>query len=148
MIQPSQGVHVVIDKKFLNSSHAIMVPHTTDGRVLFAVPWLNHVILGTTDTQTNKPLIEPKALNQEIDFIISNAGRYMTKKPKKEDIKSVFVGLRPLAISNNEKESTKEISRHHKIKVSTSGLISILGGKWTTYRKIGQDAIDLSLIHI
>ena len=146
MIQPSQGVHVVIDKKFLNSSHAIMVPHTTDGRVLFAVPWLNHVILGTTDTQTNKPLIEPKALNQEIDFIISNAGRYMTKKPKKEDIKSVFVGLRPLAISNNEKESTKEISRHHKIKVSTSGLISILGGKWTTYRKIGQDAIDSAFI--
>ena len=115
-----------IDKKFLNSAHAIMVPHTTDGRVLFAVPWLNHVILGTTDTQTNKPLIEPKALNQEIDFIISNAGRYMTKKPKKEDIKSVFVGLRPLAISNNEKESTKEICDICGIYLVSDNILKIL----------------------
>ena len=146
MIQPSQGVHIVIDKRFLNSKHAIMVPHTTDGRVLFAVPWLNYVVLGTTDTKVNKDLNEPKAFPEEIDFIISNAGKYMTSKPKKSDIKSVFVGLRPLAISKNKNESTKEISRHHKIKISTSGLISILGGKWTTYRKIGEDAINSAII--
>tara|TARA_B100000767_G_C19625249_1_gene475857 strand:- start:71 stop:934 length:864 start_codon:yes stop_codon:yes gene_type:complete len=146
MIQPSQGVHIVIDKKFLNSKHAIMVPHTTDGRVLFAVPWLNYVVLGTTDTKVNKDLNEPKAFPEEIDFIISNAGKYMTSKPKKSDIKSVFVGLRPLAISKNKNESTKEISRHHKIKISTSGLISILGGKWTTYRKIGEDAINSAIL--
>ena len=146
MIQPSQGVHIVLEKKFLDSKHAIMVPHTTDGRVLFAVPWQDHVILGTTDTQVNKVEIEPRALNNEIDFIISNAGKYMTSKPHKKDIKSVYVGLRPLAISKNKNESTKEISRHHKIKISTTGLISVLGGKWTTYRKIGEDAIKSAII--
>ena len=146
MIQPSQGVHVVLEKGFINSKHAIMVPHTSDGRVLFAVPWQNYVILGTTDTQVNRAEYEPKALEEEIDFIISNAGKYMAIKPNKSDIKSVFVGLRPLAISDNKNKSTKEISRHHKIKISTSGLISILGGKWTTYRKIGEDAINSAII--
>ncbi|MBL29867.1 MAG: FAD-dependent oxidoreductase [Flavobacteriaceae bacterium] len=141
MIQPSQGVHIVLEKKFLNSDHAIMVPHTTDGRVLFAVPWHKYVILGTTDTTVNTAKIEPQALNEEIDFIISNAGKYMTTKPKKKDIKSIFVGLRPLARIDNS-QTTKEISRHHKINISTSGLISILGGKWTTYRKIGEDATN------
>ena len=141
MIQPSQGVHIVLESKFHNSKHAIMVPHTSDGRVLFAVPWNGYVILGTTDTKVNKAKSEPIALTEEIDFIISNAGEYMTSKPKKEDIKSIFVGLRPLARSIDNK-STKEISRHHKINISKSGLISVLGGKWTTYRKIGEDAIN------
>ena len=141
MIQPSQGVHIVLESKFLNSKHAIMVPHTTDGRVLFAVPWNGYVILGTTDTKVNKTKFEPIALTEEIDFIISNAGKYMTIKPKKEDIKSIFVGLRPLAVTTDNK-STKEISRHHKINISKSGLISVLGGKWTTYRKIGEDVIN------
>ena len=141
MIQPSQGVHIVLEKKFLNSEHAIMVPHTSDGRVLFAVPWHNYVILGTTDTKVNQTKIEPSALSDEIDFIISNAGKYMTTKPTKEDIKSIFVGLRPLARTSNNK-STKEISRHHEINISTSGLISVLGGKWTTYRRIGEDLIN------
>jgi glycerol-3-phosphate dehydrogenase len=144
MIQPSQGVHIVLEKKFLNSKHAIMVPHTTDGRVLFAVPWQGYVILGTTDTKVDEAKYEPKALSDEVDFILSNAGEYMTSKPSKKDIKSIYVGLRPLAVSDN-KESTKEISRHHKIKISTSGLISILGGKWTTYRKIGEDAVDSAI---
>lgn len=146
MIQPSQGVHLVLEKKFLDSEHAIMVPHTTDGRVLFAVPWQNYVILGTTDTKVDEAKSEPKALNNEIDFILSNAGKYMASKPLKKDIKSIFVGLRPLAVSNDKNESTKEISRHHKIKISTSGLISILGGKWTTYRKIGEDAINSAIL--
>ena len=141
MIQPSQGIHIVIESKFLNSKHAIMVPHTTDGRVLFAVPWNGYVILGTTDTKVNKTKSEPIALSEEIDFIISNAGKYMTTKPEKEDIKSIFVGLRPLARTIDNK-STKEISRHHKINISKSGLISVLGGKWTTYRKIGEDVIN------
>ena len=146
MIQPSQGVHIVLEKHFLNSNHAIMVPHTSDGRVLFAVPWLNHVVLGTTDTKINKAKIEPKALKDEINFILSNAGEYMTSKPTKKNIKSIFVGLRPLAIDNSKENSTKEISRGHKIKVSTTGLISILGGKWTTYRKIGEDSIESAII--
>ena len=142
MIRPSQGEHLVIEKSFLNGDHAIMVPQTSDGRVLFAVPWNDYVVLGTTDTPINETLEEPIALDSEIEFILKNAGAYMTKKPTRKDVKSVFAGLRPLAASEKNKESTKEISRHHKIIVSTSGLISVLGGKWTTYRKIAEDTVN------
>jgi len=142
MIRPSQGVHLVIEKSFLNGDHAIMVPQTSDGRVLFAVPWNDYVVLGTTDTPINETLEEPIALDSEIEFILKNAGAYMTKKPTRKDVKSVFAGLRPLAASEKNKDSTKEISRHHKIIVSTSGLISVLGGKWTTYRKIAEDTVN------
>ena len=142
MIRPSQGVHLVIDKSFLQGDHAIMVPHTTDGRVLFAVPWNGQVVVGTTDTPIDDALEEPIPMEEEIDFILENASAYMTKKPHRKDVKSVFVGLRPLAATNNNKESTKEVSRHHKIIVSTSGLVSVLGGKWTTYRKMAEDALN------
>ena len=142
MIRPSQGVHLVIDKSFLQENHAIMVPHTTDGRVLFAVPWNGQVVVGTTDTPVDNALEEPLAMDDEINFILENASAYMTKKPKRKDVKSVFAGLRPLAANEGKKESTKEVSRHHKIIVSTSGLISVLGGKWTTYRKIAEDAVN------
>ena len=141
-IVPSQGVHIVLDKSFLAGNHAIMVPHTTDGRVLFAVPWNNYVIIGTTDTQIKKIDIEPKALHEEIKFILKNAGSYMKSAPTFKDIKSVFAGLRPLAAPENNEKATKEISRHHKVTVSTSGLISILGGKWTTYRKMAEDTVN------
>ena len=144
MIKPSQGVHIVLDQKFLKSQHAILIPHTSDGRVLFAVPWNNYVILGTTETQLNQIIDEPVALKEEIEFILKNARKFMADKPTKEDIKSVFAGLRPLAADSDEK-NTKEISRHHKIYVSESGLVSILGGKWTTYRKIAEDAINTSI---
>ena len=142
MIRPSQGVHIVLDKDFIKSTYAIMVPHTSDGRVLFAVPWNKYVIVGTTDTPIDYTLEEPIALEEEIKFILDNAGTYMTRKPKRSDIKSVFAGLRPLAVSEGIKESTKEVSRHHKITVSTSGLVSVLGGKWTTYRKIAEDTVN------
>lgn len=142
LIVPSQGVHIVLDKSFLNGPHAIMVPHTTDGRVLFAVPWNDYVVVGTTDTQIEQPLEEPIALEQEIDFILENAGAYMTTPPTRADVKSVFSGLRPLAAPENNGNATKEISRHHKVTVSTSGLVSILGGKWTTYRKMSEDLIN------
>ena len=139
---PSQGVHIVLDKSFLAGNHAIMVPHTTDGRVLFAVPWNNYVIVGTTDTQIEKSNIEPIPLREEIKFILKNAGSYMKSAPSFKDIKSVFAGLRPLAATENNERATKEISRHHKVTVSTSGLISILGGKWTTYRKMAEDTVN------
>jgi len=144
MIKPSQGVHIVLDQKFLKSQHAILIPHTSDGRVLFAVPWNNQVILGTTDTPLNETKEEPVALKEEVKFILKNAQNFMTEKPTISDIKSVFAGLRPLAAENDIK-NTKEISRHHKISVSESGLLSILGGKWTTYRKIAEDAINTSI---
>ena len=144
MIQPSQGVHIVLEKKFLKSKHAILIPQTSDGRVLFSVPWKNYVVVGTTDTQIKTAIEEPKPLKEEIDFILKNAGKYMTTKPKRDDIKSVFAGLRPLA-ATSDKKSTKEVSRSHKIDISPSGLISVLGGKWTTYRKIAEDAIDTAI---
>ena len=141
-IVPSQGVHIVLDKSFLAGNHAIMVPHTTDGRVLFAVPWNNYVIVGTTDTQIEKSNIEPIPLDEEIKFILKNAGSYMKSAPTFKDIKSVFAGLRPLAAPENNEKASKEISRHHKVTVSTSGLVSILGGKWTTYRKMAEDTVN------
>ena len=144
-IVPSQGVHIVLDKSFLAGNHAIMVPHTTDGRVLFAVPWNNYVIVGTTDTQIEKSNIEPTPLDEEIKFILKNAGSYMKSAPTFKDIKSVFAGLRPLAAPENNEKATKEISRHHKVTVSTSGLISVLGGKWTTYRKMAEDTVNTAL---
>ena len=142
LIVPSQGVHIVLDKSFLNGPHAIMVPHTTDGRVLFAVPWNDYVVVGTTDTQIEQTLEEPIALEEEIAFILENAGAYMTTPPTRADVKSVFSGLRPLAAPEDNGSATKEISRHHKVTVSTSGLVSILGGKWTTYRKMSEDLIN------
>ncbi len=145
MIRPSQGVHLVLEKSFLKGSYAIMVPQTTDGRVLFAVPWNDYVVVGTTDTPMDIAKEEPVALEEEIEFILTNASAYMTKKPTRKDVKSIFAGLRPLAASS-DKESTKEVSRHHKIKVSTSGLISVLGGKWTTYRKIAEDAVNTATV--
>jgi len=142
MIRPSQGVHLVIDSTFLQENYAIMVPHTTDGRVLFAVTWNGQVVVGTTDTPVDEALEEPIPLEEEINFILENASAYMTKKPLRKDVKSIFAGLRPLAATEGNNESTKEVSRHHKIMVSTSGLVSVLGGKWTTYRKIAEDAVN------
>ena len=141
-ITPSQGIHLVLDRSFLKGDHAIMIPQTSDGRVLFAVPWHDHVILGTTDTLIDAPLSDPEALDQEIDFVLNNAAQYMHKKPTRRDVKSVFAGLRPLAASAAKEGKTKEISRHHKVHVSTSGLVSVLGGKWTTYRKMAEDTLS------
>jgi glycerol-3-phosphate dehydrogenase len=146
MIRPSQGVHLVLDKSFLQSSNAIMIPHTSDGRVLFAVPWHNRVIVGTTDTLINEALLEPRALEEEIQFILDTAGLYLNKIPTRKDVKSVFAGLRPLAAPQDNEKSTKEISRHHKVLISLSGLITLTGGKWTTYRKMGEDAVDKAIL--
>ena len=146
MIQPSQGTHIVLDPSFLPDKYAIMVPHTKDGRVLFAVPWLNKVIVGTTDTIVEKLLLEPHFQLDEIEFILETASQYLTKKPTKKDILSIFSGLRPLAKPEGNKQTTKEISRHHKVMISTSGLITVIGGKWTTYRKMAEDTVDQAML--
>lgn len=143
-VRPSQGVHLVLDASFLQSNYAIMIPKTADGRVLFAVPWHDKVVVGTTDTLMKHALLEPVALEQEIDFILNTAGKYLTKPPQRKDVLSVFAGLRPLAAPRSEDKKTKEISRSHKLIVEKSGLITIIGGKWTTYRKMAQDTIDLA----
>lgn len=146
MIQPSQGIHLVVDKSFLPDKYAIMVPQTKDGRVMFAVPWHDKVVLGTTDTMKEKPELEPKAQEAEIDFILETAGQYLVKQPTREDVLSVFSGLRPLAKPEGDGKSTKEISRHHKVMISQSGLITIIGGKWTTYRKMAEDTVDNAIL--
>ena len=146
MIQPSQGIHLVVSKDFLPDKYAIMVPQTKDGRVMFAVPWHDKVVLGTTDTMKEKPELEPQAEEREIDFILETAGQYLTKQPTREDVLSVFSGLRPLAKPEGDGKSTKEISRHHKVMISQSGLITIIGGKWTTYRKMAEDTVDNAIL--
>jgi glycerol-3-phosphate dehydrogenase len=142
IIVPSQGVHLVVDSSFLGSDKALLVPKTSDGRVLFAVPWNGKTILGTTDTKVNEVEDDPVPLQEEIDFILNNARDYLENKPSRKDVKSVFAGLRPLAAPKTENESTKEVSRSHKIVETDSGLISILGGKWTTYRKMAEDVVN------
>lgn len=142
IITPSQGIHLMLDKAFLPGNDAIMIPKTDDGRVLFAVPWHGKIVVGTTDTPITDAALEPKALESEIEFILKTAGRYLTKAPTREDVLSVFAGLRPLAAANGDGKSTKEISRSHKIFVSDSGLMTMIGGKWTTYRKMGEDMVD------
>ncbi len=146
LITPSQGIHIVVDKSFLPNEHAIMVPHTSDGRVMFAVPWHNHVVVGTTDTLIEKHSLEPVALESEIDFVLETAGQYLVKQPSRKDVLSVFAGLRPLAKPEDEQKATKEISRSHKILISVTGLITIIGGKWTTYRKMAEDTIEKAIM--
>ena len=146
LIVPSQGVHLVLDKSFLRGSHAIMIPKTSDDRVLFAVPWHEKVVVGTTDTKIGEISIEPRALEEEVEFILQNAAQYLEKSPGRADVKSVFAGLRPLAASQESDEKTKEISRSHKLVISQSGMITVIGGKWTTYRKMGEDIIDKALL--
>jgi glycerol-3-phosphate dehydrogenase len=142
LIRPSQGIHLVLDCSFLKSKDSIMIPHTEDGRVLFAIPWYDKVIIGTTDTPLNNHSLEPRALESEIEFVLNTAGKYLSKKPEKKDVLSVFAGLRPLAATDDGNEKTKEISRSHKVIISDSGLVSVIGGKWTTYRKMAEDTLS------
>ncbi|MDX5418223.1 MAG: glycerol-3-phosphate dehydrogenase/oxidase [Hymenobacteraceae bacterium] len=145
LVRPSQGVHVVLDNSFLRGNDALMIPKTPDGRVLFAVPWHDHVLVGTTDTPLQVNSMEPTALEAEIDFILQTAGQYLERKPTRKDVLSVFAGLRPLAAPISKKDSTKEISRSHKLLVAPSGLVTITGGKWTTYRKMAEDTVDKAI---
>lgn len=145
IVKPSQGVHLVFEKRFLPGKDAIMIPKTDDGRVLFAVPWHNKVVVGTTDTPLDEHSLEPTALEEEIEFILHTANKYMTESPTREDVKSVFAGLRPLAAPQEGSTKTKEISRSHKVMISDSGLVTITGGKWTTYRKMGEDTVDKAI---
>lgn len=147
MISPSQGIHLVVDKGFLPGNTGIMIPRTDDGRVLFAVPWHNKIVLGTTDTPVKTKdiasLLEPVPLKEEIDFILAHIGRYLTKDPQRRDVRSMFAGLRPLVKGSSKK--TAALSRDHLISISASGLITITGGKWTTYRKMAEDVTDLAI---
>ena len=141
LVAPSQGIHLVVEKKFFPGSASMMIPKTTDGRVLFAVPWHNSVVLGTTDTAVSKVSIEPVPLEEEIQFILAHANLYLENRINRSDVKSIFAGLRPL-VKKQDSKSTSLLSRDHTIIVSKSNLVTITGGKWTTYRKMAEDALD------
>ena len=144
LVKASQGIHIVLNKSFMDGENALMIPSTSDGRVLFAVPWHDHLLVGTTDTLIETHSLEPVALQSEIDFIMETLQGYLKKKPSKSDILSIFAGLRPLVQPDKEK-GTKEISRDHKLSISKSNLITITGGKWTTYRKMAEDVVDAAI---
>lgn len=143
MVAPSQGVHLVVDREFLGGDTALMVPKTADGRVLFAVPWLGKVILGTTDTPRHDLAREPLPFKEEVDFILNESARYLRRAPTRADVKSVWVGLRPLVKpQDDDGDNTKGLSREHTVLVSRSGLVTVTGGKWTTYRAMAEDVLD------
>ncbi len=143
IVAPSQGVHIVVDRAFLPSDHALMVPKTADGRVLFAVPWLGKLILGTTDSPRHDVVREPEPFKEEIRFILQESARYLTRAPQIHDIRSVWVGLRPLVKpQNDDGDDTKSLSREHTVLTSRSGLVTVTGGKWTTYRAMSEDVLQ------
>jgi glycerol-3-phosphate dehydrogenase len=145
IVTASQGVHLILPSEFLPGETAVMVPQTDDGRVLFAVPWHNAVLVGTTDTPVAEISLEPRALEEEVEFILKHAAKYLNKDPRCGDVLSVFAGLRSLAASGR-RQSTASLARDHLIVVSRSGLVTVTGGKWTTYRKMAEEAVDQALL--
>jgi len=141
MIVPSQGIHLVFDASFLPGNSAILVPHTSDGRVLFAIPWHGHTLVGTTDTPVSAATLEPVAMEEEIEFVLATAGQYMSKAPTRSDVLSVFAGIRPLVRAPGA-TNTAALARDHVIHIDRSGLVTICGGKWTTYRHMAEDCVD------
>jgi glycerol-3-phosphate dehydrogenase len=141
MIAPSQGIHLVFDGSFLAGESAIMVPHTSDGRVMFAIPWHGHTVVGTTDTPIAHSTLEPVALEQEVEFILQTASLYLARKPERGDVLSVFAGIRPL-VRSGESGNTAALSRDHTIRIENSGMITVCGGKWTTYRHMAEDCVN------
>lgn len=146
MVSPSQGVHIVLDRSFLPGDAAIMVPKTDDGRVLFAIPWHGVVLVGTTDTPVPGISLEPRPLEEELAFLLDHAGRYLLKNPTRSDVLCTFAGLRPLVSGGDEEGTTAELARDHSLIISKTGLVTITGGKWTTYRKMAEDTIDQAAV--
>ncbi|MFO0977323.1 MAG: glycerol-3-phosphate dehydrogenase/oxidase [Planctomycetaceae bacterium] len=141
-IAPSRGTHIVTDAEFLPGNRALMIPSTDDGRVLFAIPWLGKVLIGTTDRAVNDVTTEPVPEEDEIRYLLDHLRRYLSRCPGRSDIRSVFSGLRPL-VRKSQSKSTAALSREHSILTSRSGLVTVIGGKWTTYRQMGEELVDL-----
>lgn len=141
VMQPSRGVHIVLDQKFQPGDSAILVPRTDDGRVIFAIPWKNRILIGTTDIPVEEPSLEPLPTDEEVNYLLKYAGKYLTGNPERSDVLSAWAGIRPL-VSTHPEDDTADISRDHTLITDPSGLLTITGGKWTTYRLMGQDTID------
>jgi glycerol-3-phosphate dehydrogenase len=150
LLTPSQGTHIVLDRSFLPGESALLVPHTDDGRVLFTIPWHDRILVGTTDTPVAEPAIEPRPRAEEIDYLLEHVARYLVKRPRPDDVRSTFAGLRPLLRGHDVREGdigtpTARLSREHAVVVSASGLVTVTGGKWTTYRRMAADAVDRAI---
>jgi len=147
-LRPSQGTHIVLDRSFLPGDAAIMIPKTDDGRVLFAIPWNDRIVVGTTDEEVPGPELEPTPMSQELEFLVDHAGRYLVKDPTYDDVLSAFSGIRPLVTDPTHPSAgdTSEISREHVLHISKNGLVTISGGKWTTYRKMAEDTINQAAV--
>jgi glycerol-3-phosphate dehydrogenase len=150
LLTPSQGTHIVLDRSFLPGESALLVPHTDDGRVLFTIPWHDRILVGTTDTPVSEPAVEPRPRREEIDYLLDHVARYLVKRPRAEDVLSTFAGLRPLLRGHDVREGdigapTARLSREHAVVVSPSGLVTVTGGKWTTYRRMAADAVDQAI---
>jgi len=145
IIRPSRGIHLVVDRRFMPGDAALLVPNTDDSRVLFIIPWHNRVLIGTTDTPVDRPVVEPTADAEEIDYLLVHAARYLSDAPARGDVLSVFAGLRPL-VGADDARDTSAISREHVVRVSSSGLVTLSGGKWTTYRTMAEDAVDQAVL--
>jgi glycerol-3-phosphate dehydrogenase len=143
-IVPSQGIHLVFDQEFMPGDTALIVPKTRDGRVVFAIPWHGHVVVGTTDTALGSVSLEPRPATSEIEFLLDTIAPYWTRKPHSTDIRSIFAGIRPL-VRSGDSRNTAKLARNHVIRVSSSRMISIMGGKWTTYRKMAEDGVDRAI---
>lgn len=147
MVAPSQGIHLVMEGSFLRGHTAVMVPHTSDGRVLFAIPWHGHTVLGTTDTPVDGPCYEPLPYEREIEFLLETGGEYLSRKPMRDDILSVYVGIRPLVkAGGSDTRNTSSLSRDHTIHIDQSGLLTVVGGKWTTYRHMAEDTVNHAIL--
>jgi glycerol-3-phosphate dehydrogenase len=145
-LEPSRGTHLILPRRFLPANHAIMVPHTDDGRVLFVIPWHGHTLVGTTDTPMPRAELDPQPTDEEIDFILANAGRYLQRVPQRSDVLASFAGQRPLVHpEGTDGVASKKISREHVVETGPHGLVSVMGGKWTTYRKMAEDGLDEAL---
>ncbi len=143
LVKPSQGIHLVLPREFLHGDTAIMVPHTSDGRVLFAIPWHGRTVVGTTDTPIDAPSYEPRPFEEEIRFVLDTAAGYLSRPPRREDVLSIYVGIRPLVKpAGDDRARTASLSRDHTIHIDASGLLTIVGGKWTTYRHMAEDAVN------
>ena len=145
LIAPSQGIHLVFDRSFLPGDSAIMVPHTRDGRVMFAIPWHGHTLVGTTDTPIGVAALEPQPLDDEVAFILETASQYLHKAPTRSDVLSVFAGIRPL-VRSGDSRITAALSRDHTIHIDASGLLTVTGGKWTTYRRMAEDTVNQAAV--
>ena len=141
IITASQGAHIVLEQSFLPGDSALLIPETEDGRLLFAIPWQGRTLVGTTDTPIQELSLEPRPVHAEIEFLLRHTGRYLTRQPAERDIRSAFAGLRPLARASAAR-TTADLSRAHTLLVSAAGLVTITGGKWTTYRQMGEDTVN------